>query len=85
MTVELMRFYPLYILDAKCYDSVIELKEYMNKLKSTYKYNIQGVNNLDKLLEDGTKEIYDAENTEDIKTILTSYKNKMDSVEKIKF
>ena len=83
MTVELMRFYPLYILDSKRYESVIELKDYMNKLKDIYKYDIQGINNLDKFLENGTTEIYNAENTEDIKTILVSYKNKMDSVEKL--
>lgn len=82
MSVELMRFYPLYILDAKQYEAVINLKEYMQYLIETYKYSPQNIKVLETLLTEGTTEIYATDNTEDIKTILTSYENKMNDVEK---
>lgn len=81
MTVELMRFYPLYILDAKKYEAVNNLKKYEEYIISTSSYITEDiVKILNKLLEDGINEIYMTENTDDIKTVLNSYKNKMDNV-----
>ena len=54
----------------------------MQYLIETYKYTPQNIKVLETLLTEGTTEIYATDNTEDIKTILTSYENKMNDVEK---
>ena len=82
MSVELMRFYPLYILDAKQYEAVTELKIYKQKLIDMYTYSMENYNLLCKYLDDGTTEIYTADNVEDVKTILENYKNKMSKIER---
>jgi len=81
MSLELMRFYPLYILDAKQYDAVTELKKHKEELIETYSYSELDYNLLEKYVSDGTAEIYAADNTDDVKTILNSYINKLNNVE----
>ena len=82
MSVELMRFYPLYILDAKRYEAVTELKEYMKILTEKYIYSENNFNLLEKHVSDGTAEIYAADSTDDVKTLLVSYKKKLNNIDR---
>ena len=82
MSLELMRFYPLYVLDAKQYEAVMKLKELKQKLNGSYSYSDSNYTLLDKYVTDGTAEIYAADNTDDVKTILISYNKKLNNVER---
>lgn len=82
MSVELMRFYPLYILDAKRYEAVTELKEYRKILTEKYIYSENNFNLLEKHVSDGTAEIYAADSTDDVKTLLVSYKKKLNNIDR---
>ena len=77
-----MRFYPLYVLDAKQYEAVMKLKELKQKLNGSYSYSDSNYTLLDKYVTDGTAEIYAADNTDDVKTILISYNKKLNNVER---
>ncbi len=80
MSVELMRFYPLYILDAKRYEAVNKLNNHKQYLIETYIYSKPNFDLLEKYVSDGITEIYDADNTDDIKTILISYEKKLKAI-----
>ena len=82
MTIELMRFYPLYILDAKQYEAVVKLQKYKDYLISQYSYSVSNVELLQTYVDNGATEIYLTDSVDSIQPILVSYKNKLDNVAK---